>query len=112
MRKILYHTGETLVETMFSLAMISVTFIFLAGAVVAAVRVNDKIRNSGSEFQIQPNPQPVNQDTVTITITDSDNPDVGETITKTVDIYQSEENEEGNKYYYYRVVKESGEAGG
>ena len=109
MKRLWNHAGETLVETMFSLVIISVTFVFLTGAVVAATRVNSKIRNSGSEFRTVDSPQPVNQDepvTVTITVTDSDNPENNEIIYKQINIYQSKE----NGYYYYR--KEDSESGG
>ena len=115
MKRLWNHAGETLVETMFSLAIISVTFVFLTGAVVAATRVNSKIRNSGSEFRTVDSPQPVNQDepvTVTITVTDSDNPGSYELITAPipVKIYKSVKNGDGNEYYYYR--KDDSESGG
>ena len=101
MKKVFYRAGETLVETMFSLAIISVTFVFLTGAVVAATRVNSKIRNSGSEFKVQKNAEPVNSEEVKIQVKDENDIEIDD---PTINIYQSEKNEEGNRYYYYRVV--------
>ena len=127
MKKVLYRAGETLVETMFSLAIISVTFVFLTGAVVAATRVNSKIRNSGSEFRIDNPPKLADSDksdeadesnepvTVTISAEDKDNPGSYELITAPipVKIYKSVKNGDGNEYYYYRKDdSESGETGG
>ena len=95
----IFHAGETLVETMFSLAIISVTFLFLTGAVVAAIRTNDKIRNSGSEFQTGEKLRSDEQPYVTVKIESNDGIAYDEPISMNIDIYQSEK----NGYYYYRV---------
>ena len=92
MKKVFYRAGETLVETMFSLAIISVTFVFLTGAVVAATRVNSKIRNSGSEFETGND----SGKKVSVTVNVKD---VGNIIdSKEATLYQSK-----NEYYYYRM---------
>ena len=101
MKRLWNRAGETLVETMFSLAIISVTFVFLTGAVVAATRVNSKIRNSGSEFK-KGSETPVVSG-CEIHVKDENDRDIKFDDPIKVDIYQSEENEEGNRYYYYRM---------
>lgn len=124
MKRLWNHAGETLVETMFSLAIISVTFVFLTGAVVAATRVNSKIRNSGSEFRIDDSNDSDDSDksdesdesnesvTVTISAEDKDNPGSYELITAPipVKIYKSVKNGDENEYYYYR--KDDSKSGG
>ena len=99
MKKLLCHSGETLIETLFSVAMIAVIFLFLTGAVTAAARVNNSIKNSDSEFRIPssgngtPTPTPV---AAQADITDSDG---NRLETVDIEIYSSETND----YYYYRI---------
>ena len=99
MKKLLRHSGETLIETLFSVAMIAVIFLFLTGAVTAAARVNNAIKNSDSEFRIPssgngtPTPTPAAAQAV---ITDSD----GNVLLRDdIKVYPSETNE----YYYYQI---------
>ena len=96
MKKLLCHNGETLIETLFSVAMIAVIFLFLTGAVTAAARVNNSIKNSDSEFRIASggNVTPTPAQAI-ITYSDGDGrKEIN------VNIYPSETNE----YYYYRTI--------
>ena len=102
MKKLLSHGGETLLETLFSVAIIAVTFLSLTGAVTAAARVNNRIKNSDSEFRIASS----GNSTLTafrVEITNSDGSEKKE-VNINVKIYSS------GGYYYYRV--DSSGAGG
>ena len=100
MKKLLCHSGETLIETLFSVAMIAVIFLFLTGAVTAAARVNNSIKNSDSEFRIASggNVTPTPAQAI-ITYSDGSLPSGNGTMTVNVNIYPSETND----YYYYRI---------
>ena len=96
MKKLLSHGGETLLETLFSVAIIAVTFLSLTGAVTAAARVNNRIKNSDSEFRIASS----GNSTLTafrVEITNSDGVTIADPVTVNVKIYSS------GGYYYYRV---------
>ena len=98
--KLLCHGGETLIETLFSVAMAAAIFVFLTGAVTAAARVNNSIKNSDSEFRVASGgTAPPTRAQAIITYSDGTSPDGNGTMEIDVNIYQSETNE----YYYYRV---------
>lgn len=51
MKKLKKQGGETLVETLVSLLLIVLTFLFLTGAVVSAARVNSRLKNETTAFR-------------------------------------------------------------
>lgn len=50
MKKIRSRRGETIIETLVSVLIISATFLFLTGAVTASARVNSRLKNERSQF--------------------------------------------------------------
>lgn len=109
MKKCFSRNGESLAETLISLLIIAVTFLFLTGSIAASIRVNGRIKNSGSEFRVNSSGSG-NEMAVKVTASDSDgNPLLDGDgnpweYTPAVWIYSSGE----NGYYYYRVNSSGG----
>ena len=103
MKKLLRHNGESLTETLFSVAIVAVVFVMITGAVTAAARVNNRIQNTDSEFRVASGENETVSASVQVTIANPDSPDGNEQNLPTVPVtvYSSDE----NKYYYYRWDK-------
>ncbi len=86
MKKLRSRRGESIPEVLVSMLLVVLTFLFLTGAVVSAARVNDKLKNSYSEFHTG--------DDVTDRYADFKVSVNGVTV-EDVRLY------EGNGYYYY-----------
>ena len=50
MKKLFSRTGESLVETLVAVLLISLIFVFLADAVVTAARINAQVSNADTAF--------------------------------------------------------------
>ena len=94
-RKLKSNAGETLVETLFSLLVIGLAMTMLAGAIMAAARVNKGARDFNTAF-ILDNAEKVSS-SVTVKIS-------GKTpISVSVNAYRTQ-----NQYYYYTSVPSAG----
>ena len=51
MKKLRQKTGETIAETLVAVLIIAIAFVILTGAVAAAARVNERIKNDEEAFQ-------------------------------------------------------------
>ena len=95
-RKLKSNAGETLVETLFSLLVIGLAMTMLAGAIMAAARVNKGARDFNTAF-ILDNAEKVSSVTVKIKIS--------EKTPISVNAYQTNDQ---NHYYYYTSVPSAG----
>lgn len=50
MKRLCSKSGETLVETLLAMIIISFVFIFLAGSIVSAAKVNSGVKNEDTAF--------------------------------------------------------------
>ena len=93
-RKLKSNAGETLVETLFALLVVGLAMTMLAGAIMAAARVNKGARDFNTAF-ILDNAEEVSSVTVEIS---------GKTpISVSVNAYRTQ-----NQYYYYTSVPSAG----
>ena len=93
-RKLKSNAGETLVETLFALLVVGLAMTMLAGAIMAAARVNKGARDFNTAF-ILDNAEEVSSVTVEIS---------GKTpISVSVNAYRTQ-----NHYYYYTSVPSAG----
>ena len=96
-RKLKSNAGETLVETLFALLVVGLAMTMLAGAIMAAARVNKGARDFNTAF-ILDNPKKVSS-SVTVKIS-------GKTpISVSVNAYRTNDQ---NHYYYYTSVPSAG----
>ena len=93
-RKLKSNAGETLVETLFSLLVVGLAMTMLAGAIMAAARVNKGARDFNTAF-ILDNAEKVSSVTVKIS----------EKTPISVNAYQTNDQ---NHYYYYTSVPSAG----
>ena len=93
-RKLKSNAGETLVETLFALLVVGLAMTLLAGAIMAAARVNKGARDFNTAF-ILDNAEEVSSVTVEI----SGKPPIS------VNAYQTNDQ---NHYYYYTSVPSAG----
>lgn len=100
MKKRLSKSGETIVETLFSMLIVSLTFLFLATAIEAAARVNNKITTTQSEFHVVSSGD---SQMGTIQLA------TGATVPVTVYRSYAGKNRAGKDVYYYYYVTRSGE---
>ena len=106
MKKFLSRNGESLAETLISLLIIAVTFLFLTGSITASMRVNSRIKNSGSEFRVNSSGSGKEM-TVQVRVTGSDGDGIFQEWNlkgQSVLVYSSG----ANGYYYYRVNSSGG----
>ena len=90
MKKICLKSGETLVETLIAMLIISLVFIFLASSIVSAAKVNSSVKNEDTAFVRDGQSS----------ITDRLSVDGSEVDQKYVQFYETE-----NGYYYYEYKK-------
>lgn len=94
MKRYRAQAGETLPETLVALLIVVTTFLFLTGAVVAAGRVNDSMKNDAVAFRVnRDTDEPTPSFEVVLDM------DVGED--KTVTVYKQEAE---NGYVYYTTT--------
>ena len=92
MKKLTNHSGETLVETLVSLIIITLVFIFLASSIVASAKVNASADQSQTTFKTGSPADTAYKVTILCG---------GEPITQnTATLYETE-----NGYYYYESSK-------
>ena len=94
-RKLKSNAGETLVETLFALLVVGLAMTMLAGAIMAAARVNKGARDFNTAF-IRDNAEKVSS-SVTVKIS--------EKTPISVNAYQTNDQ---NHYYYYTSVPSAG----
>lgn len=87
------HAGESITETMVAMLIVAFSVLFLANAVVSAARVNSRIKNGDEEFSFLGDSS-VRSAEVTILLPQGDDPSIS--VTKPVQLYQSEKD-----YVYY-----------
>lgn len=93
MKKLRSRSGETLAEVLIAVLIVSLTFLFLSGAVVSASKVNASVKNEEVAFKVAGG-----GDTV-LGISDPDgrvSVTIGGAFVSGVTLYQT-----GNGYYYY-----------
>ena len=93
-RKLKSNAGETLVETLFALLVVGLAMTMLAGAIMAAARVNKGARDFNTAF-ILDNAEEVSSVTV----------EMSEKTPISVNAYQTNDQ---NHYYYYTSVPSAG----
>ena len=93
-RKLKSNAGETLVETLFSLLVVGLAMTMLAGAIMAAARVNKGVRDLDTSFQATNNPG----SGVNVTVIHTKHNTVPNTSSVPVTVYQTDDQ---NKYCYY-----------
>ena len=94
-RKLKSNAGETLVETLFSLLVIGLAMTMLAGAIMAAARVNKGARDFNTAFILD------NAEKVSSSVTVK----ISEKTPISVNAYQTNDQ---NHYYYYTSVPSAG----
>ena len=94
-RKLKSNAGETLVETLFALLVVGLAMTMLAGAIMAAARVNKGARDFNTAF-ILDNAKKVSS---SVTVEISGKPPIS------VNAYQTNDQ---NHYYYYTSVPSAG----
>lgn len=100
MNKIKNKAGETLVEVLVSILIVTFTFILLTNSMTSAARVTDQAKKMDTGFQYSTE---TSADTKKLKIVFSDS-DIKSTETD-IDIYQAETGE-----YYYKSHVEEGES--
>lgn len=90
MKRLCSKSGETLVETLIAMLIISLVFIFLASSIVSAAKVNSSIKNEDTAFVRDGQ----------LSVTDRLLVDGSEVDQKYVQFYETE-----NGYYYYEYKK-------
>lgn len=92
MGKLKDQKGETLVETLVSILIITLTIAFLTTAAITAARINDKVRDTDVSFQYS-KAEPGEQQTLTLR---------GDGLTGTAQVQLYEE----NGFLYYTAAQE------
>ncbi|MDO4182393.1 MAG: hypothetical protein Q4E12_02135 [Coriobacteriia bacterium] len=92
--------GETIVEALVSMLIVSVAFVMLCTAIVSAANVNAKLDNQDTAFVVDASATP-NAAQVTINHADPDADDAN----VAVDVYTSADE---NHYVYYTVNSDTG----
>ena len=97
-KKIKSVRGESLVETLYSTLVISVAFLVMAGGIVAAAKVNSKIKNADVTLDVQGIgiDNPLGDGTVTFS-----NSEGNTYVVDNVSFYSTEKDGDGNGYIYY-----------
>lgn len=95
MRRLKTDAGETIVETLVAVLIVTLSMLFLAGAVTSSARTNTAIDNSDTAFDVSKSEE-VGEGTVTLTTMGID-PAKPAPLSFDVTVYEIEENE----YYYY-----------
>lgn len=90
MKKLLQKRGETLVESLVSILLVTFIMLFLSTAIVAAARINRKLRDTDISYKSSKT-RTASEGTLTV---EGDNQ---VTVTSPILVYQSE-----NGYVYYR----------
>ena len=93
MQKIKNRAGETIVEVLFAMLVITVSFTVICGAVVSAAKVNRKLADKGIAFDT------TGQSSVTISLTIEHENGEADTVISAPG-YKT-----GNGYYYYNYEK-------
>lgn len=94
-RKLKSNAGETLVETLFALLVVGLAMTMLAGAIMAAARVNKGARDFNTAFILD------NAEKVSSSVTVK----ISEKTPISVNAYQTNDQ---NHYYYYTSVPSAG----
>ena len=90
MKKLLQKRGETLVESLVSILLVTFIMLFLSTAIVAAARINRQLRDTDISYKSSKT-RTASAETLTV---EGDNQ---VTVTSPILVYQSE-----NGYVYYR----------
>ncbi len=91
MKKLTSTSGETIVETLYSMLIISVCFIILAGAIVSSIRMNRSAQKQISAYNSQEITEPFS-----LEVYIDDSPVEGITGYRV-------ETDNGDMYYYYEA---------
>lgn len=91
--------GETIVETLVAILIVTLSMVFLANAVVSASRVNAAIDSEDTSFDTASSEE-VESGPVTLTVQGSD-PNKPTSQTVSVKVYKTENEKTENEYYYY-----------
>lgn len=96
--------GETIVETLMAILIITFTMLFLANAVVSSARVNAAVDNSDNAFERESDPSKGTVANATFSMEGVDPMDMPSV---EVNVYKTEgEDGAGGEYYYYERVTE------
>lgn len=98
MKKIKSKSGETLVEVLVSILIITFTFLLLTNSITSSARVTEKAKNMNTGFQYSSNTPTDTTKQIKIVFS---NTNIENTSTN-IDIYQADTGE-----YYYQVQKET-----
>ncbi len=99
MKKYSSQRGESLVESLAAMLIISMSSLILSGAVVSAARVNSRLKNEDVAFTLTENALDPNY-TVTITVPEADG-------TETIEVETAALYKTSKGYYYYELSSNS-----
>ncbi|MBQ9545151.1 MAG: hypothetical protein IJV00_08495 [Clostridia bacterium] len=99
MKRLCSKSGESITETLIAILMISLTFLFLASAVVTAAKANEAIKHNEINLVIESAPEDAGEITVNIEYTAGS---TDHTVTLTANMFRYDE--EGYCYYEYDYV--------
>ena len=90
MKKLGKKNGEPIAETLVAMMIVAMSLTILAGAIVSAAKVNDKVKNSQVSFENDGGDGELKSTQVVLK--------VGDTVKASLDVYALNT---GNGYYYY-----------
>ena len=94
MKKLRNRRGETLIESLAAVLLVTIVMVGLCTAVASAARVNAKVRDTDVSFQYADGETPT---TVNITVTENN---------ATKDTFQANSYTAKNGYHYYQYQKQ------
>lgn len=104
-RRRLGESGETLVETLVSIMIVSLVFAFLSEAIVVAARINDSVRNEDVAVDIE---DAEGDGTLSVTVSDGHITTDSATVRK----YVIRDEDGGERYAYYEYIEDADDGEG
>lgn len=96
MKKLRDHRGETMIESLAAVLLVTIIMIGLTTAIASAARVNAKVRDTDVSFQYADAPSK----TINVTVKESN---------VQIDTFSSDEYTATNGYHYYEYHQEAGQ---
>ena len=97
-------SGETIVETLVTMIILSLAVLMLAGAVVTAARINKKADNTDTAFTAGREIGGTGTGSPSVTISENQTAGTGASVTVPERVYQTEKKANKN-YTYYEMYK-------
>ena len=103
-RKFNSNSGETIVETLVTMIIVSLAVLMLAGAVVTSAKINKRADNTDTAFTTGSKIADYGTDSPTVTISEKQAAGTGNSVTLPVNVYETKK-KANKKYYYYNIFK-------